>query len=105
MQLYETKDPSIISKEDNKFYLEPNRISVSEDGVIYLHSDLWGALPIQHISQDEEGLHTLMFCTYMCNKCGAQYRKQPARCQKIINPKTKERCGSRSFRVIGLLPD
>lgn len=61
LQLYESNDSSLIGQEGNKFYLNPDRVSISQSGMIYLHSDLYGNLPIPFLSYDNHGLHTMAF--------------------------------------------
>lgn len=105
LQLYQSNDSSLIGQEGNKFYLNPDRVSISQSGMIYLHSDLYGNLPIPFLSYDNHGLHTMAFCVYICNNCGASYSSQPSSCTRVINHKTGERCGGTSFTVTGMLPD
>ncbi len=105
LQLYESRDTSLTGRKENKFYLNPERISISKNGKIYLISDLYGNVPISFLCYDSDGIHTLSFAIYICNKCGASYSSQPSSCPRVIDSKTGEKCGSTSFTVTGLMPD
>ena len=94
-QLYDIHDSSIRELKHEKFYLNPERISVSENGIL-LQSECLGAISLQSLFQDNEGMYTMgLWRIYQCNGCPRQYNSPPAKCV----------CGSTSFTPIDLLPD
>lgn len=96
MQLAESNDPSYYMLKENRHYLNSDRISVSNDGLL-LHTDYFGPILLRSLFQDNSGVYTTgAFAIYRCNGCGRNYNSPPSECGS---------CGSTSFSVVDLLPD
>ena len=89
--LYQLQDSSIRELKDEKFYLNTERLSVSQEGIV-LHTDHLGLIPLQNLLQDSEGIYTIAFTHfYKCVHCPRTYRNRPP-------PKCK--CGSTEFTAV-----
>lgn len=96
MQLHRLQDSSISNVKNEKYYVNTDRISVSEEG-IYLYSDYFGPIAMKHLLQDNEGVYVMgVFDYYRCNSCGRIYSSPPTKCDS---------CGGTSFSVVDLFPD
>ena len=89
--LYQLQDSSIRELKDEKFYLNTERLSVSQEGIV-LHTDHLGLIPLQNLLKDNEGIYTIAFTHfYMCTHCHRRYANKPAKCTV---------CGRSDFRAV-----
>lgn len=93
MELHSISDSSVVEIKGEKLYLNPDRLSFSEDGIT-LNTDFLGPVVLSHVVHDKDGFR-LSFAVYRCNSCGRHYSSQPSECS----------CGSKDFSVVDVLPD
>ena len=93
MELHSINDSSVVKIIGEKLYLNPDRLSFSEDGIT-LNTDFRGPIALSHVVHDKD-VFRLSFAIYRCNSCGRHYSSQPSQCS----------CGSTDFSVVDVLPD
>ena len=80
LQLYSLNDSSIKGIKEGKYYLNPTKISISEEG-LYLHSDRFAPLALHRLFQDQNGVFVVsQYYQHRCNTCGAIYNNKPSEC-------------------------
>jgi len=80
VQLQSLQDSSIRMVEGEKYYLDPNKVSISDSG-IHLHTDYFAPLALQRLFQDQDGVFVLSrYYQHRCKNCGAVYDTQPSEC-------------------------
>lgn len=91
IQLQSQGDSSIVDSNDNKFYLDVEKILIDKNG-IHLCSDFFGLVALSNLMQDNTGVYTTgWYCYYECDSCGYRYWRPPGRC---------DNCGGSSFTLI-----
>src|SRR5262249_25755798 len=94
-QLHNLNDTSILYVNDDKYYLNIERIYVVQDGM-YLNSDHCGLLALSNLMRDQAGMYTVgLYYHYECDGCGACYNSCPSECGV---------CGGTSFTRVEDLP-
>ncbi len=87
VQLYNLQDSSILNVREGKYYLNSEKVSISDDR-IFLISDIFGPLVLSCVVQDAEGMYVGLYDYYTCDNCGRSYQSQPNECDS---------CGGSSF--------
>lgn len=94
-QLHSLRDSSIVGVESGKYYINAERVSLTQEG-LQLHSDCFSPLLLKHLFQDDDGIFVMSaFSIYKCDGCPRYYNSPPSQCE----------CGSTTFTLIDLLPD
>jgi|GEM_PF-3955939 len=91
LQAHEEGDPCIVEIQEEKIFLFPERITISQAG-IFLELNSFGPIPISNVYSGSEGIYVLSKPYYVCRKCNLSYY-QPGNCRK---------CGGPLFKVQGI---
>lgn len=90
LQMYTYGDSCIIEVEEDRYYLDPEKIYVTQEGICLLGEN--SVLPLSNLLVDNKGMYTVgMYYKYICNNCGKHYNSRPRECS---------RCGSTSFSFV-----
>lgn len=91
VEAYESNNPCINKIEGNKIVINPERVSLTEEG-IFLEVAPSVLLELSHLFHDTEGVYVLSQDYYYCSNCRIKY----------LNPGTCRQCGRRLTRYRGV---